>query len=112
MARPLATVFDRDVAIMRFTYTFEAAWKALKAFLVARHQIDAGSPSACVRALRRIALLSDEQAEAGLRMITDRNLVVHTYNEALAEELKARLPDHLATLEAWVKLIRSEPDAV
>ena len=45
-------------------------------------------------------------------MADDRNLTVHTYNEALANAIFARLPQHAAALEGWVKAMaqRLEPD--
>ena len=45
-------------------------------------------------------------------MADDRNLTVHTYNEALANAIFARLPQHAAALEVWLKAMsqRLEPD--
>src|SRR3989338_3488463 len=54
--------YIRDSAIQRFEFTFELAWKTLKAFL-------------------------EEQG-----MIELRNLTSHTYNEAIAEEIYRALP--------------------
>ena len=39
-------------------------------------------------------------------MADDRNLTAHTYNESIAVAISARLPRHLATLEAWLQAMR------
>jgi hypothetical protein len=35
-------------------------------------------------------------------MADDRNLTIHTYNQALAEEIFSRLAGHARTLDAWL----------
>lgn len=93
---------ERDAAIMRFAYTFEAVWKATQQLLDVAEGLDVGSPKQCVRAARRVGLLTDEQAEAALQMADDRNLIVHVYREAVARELDSRLSGHAATLTVWL----------
>lgn len=87
---------------MRFAYTFEAVWKAAQQWLQVAEGLDVGSPKQCVRAARRVGVLTDEQAEAALQMTDDRNLVVHVYREAIARDIDARLSRHTATLTAWL----------
>ena len=100
--RPTRSVVERDAAIMRFTYTFEAVWKTAQRYLQEHEGLDVGSPKQAIRASRRIGLVTDEQAEAALRMADDRNLVVHVYREAVAQDLDSRLPAHAVTLAAWL----------
>jgi len=101
------SVVERDAAIMRFTYTFEAVWKTAQRYLYEHEGLDIGSPKQAIRASRRIGLVTDEQAEAALRMADDRNLVVHVYREAVARDLDSRLPAHAATLAAWLTAMRT-----
>ncbi len=75
------SLIERDAAIMRFAYTFEAVWKAAQLYLYEREGLEVGSPKQSVRASRRVGLLTDEQAESALSMTDDRNLVVHVYRE-------------------------------
>jgi nucleotidyltransferase substrate binding protein (TIGR01987 family) len=96
------SVVERDAAIVRFAYTFEAAWKTARLYLHEREGLEVGSPKQSVRAARRVGLLTDEQAESALRMADDRNLVVHVYREAVALDLDARLHLHAGTLAAWL----------
>lgn len=101
-SRPRQSAIERDAAIMRFAYTFEAVWKAGQQFLDVMEGLDVGSPKQCVRGARRVGLLSDEQAEAALQMADDRNLIVHVYREAVARDIDGRLAGHAATLAAWL----------
>ena len=80
--RPTRSVVERDAAIMRFTYTFEAVWKAAQRYLYEQEGLDVGPPKQAIRASRRIGLLTDERAEAALGMADDRNLVVHVYSSS------------------------------
>ena len=92
----------RDAAIIRFTYTFEAVWKCARQYLADMEGIEAASPKAAVRASRTVNLLADADATTALSMADDRNLIVHTYKEALAEEIFGRLKGHAAVLEGWL----------
>lgn len=91
---------------MRFAYTFEAVWKAAQQLLDVAEGLDVASPKQCVRAARRVGLLTDEQAEAALAMADDRNLIVHVYREAVARDIDARVAGHAATLTAWLTALQ------
>jgi len=96
------SIIERDAAIMRFAYTFEAVWKAAQLYLYEREGVEVGSPKQSIRASRRVGLLTDEQAESALSMTDDRNLVIHVYREAVASDLETRLHLHAMTLAAWL----------
>ena len=106
LALPRHSVVERDAAILRFAYTFEAMWKTAQRHLAEREGVEAGSPKQCIRLSRTTGLLTDEEAEAALRMADDRNLVVHIYREALAQQIFARLPNHAGVLRAWLEGMR------
>jgi len=93
---------ERDAAIQRFAYTCEAVWKAAQRYLLEVEGINAGSPKGSIRACRDVGLLSDDQAAIGLEMIDDRNLTVHTYNEAVAEDIYSNLPQYADLLAVWL----------
>lgn len=92
----------RDAAIQRFEYTFEATWKAAQLFIREREGLEEGSPKAVLRACLRVGLLTEDQVRLALEMTDDRNLAVHTYNEALARKIFSRLPDYAALLHIWL----------
>jgi nucleotidyltransferase substrate binding protein (TIGR01987 family) len=99
---PAPTRTERDAAIQRFEYSVEAVWKAARRFPRVVEGVEVGSPKAAVRASREAGLLGLDATEEALRMVDDRNLTAHTYNEALAVAIFGRLPRHLATLEGWL----------
>jgi len=82
------TVANRDSAIKRFELTFELAWKSAKVYS-GNKGIVCRSPRDCFAEMFRLGLVADDPV--WLKMIDDRNLSVHTYNEKLAEEIYARL---------------------
>ncbi len=91
----------RDAVIKRFEYTFELSWKTAKVFLSEKFGKEVFSPKECFRELRRQGLLSDEETELGLTMCNDRNDIIHTYQEALAEELYGKImKEYFALLKA------------
>ncbi|MFQ5788942.1 MAG: HI0074 family nucleotidyltransferase substrate-binding subunit [Acidobacteriota bacterium] len=96
------TDIQRDAAIQRFEYSYEAVWKAAQRYLLVREGLQTGSPKSCIRAFRDVGLLREEQTESALEMADDRNLTVHTYNEALAQAIFARLGRHAATMKHWL----------
>ena len=103
---PDPTRIERDAAIQRFEYSFEATWKAGQRYLQVIEGTAVGSPKAAIRASRESGLLDATATEQALGMADDRNLTAHTYNEAIAVAIAARLPRHLATLETWLRAMR------
>ncbi len=103
---PEPTRIERDAAIQRFEYSFEATWKAGQRYLQVIEGTAVGSPKAAIRASREAGLLDATTTEQALGMADDRNLTAHTYNESIAVAIAARLPRHLATLEAWLRAMR------
>jgi hypothetical protein len=93
---------ERDCAILRLIYTFEAVWKACQQLLAEREGIDIASPNAAIRAARRVGWLSDGDAEAAIRVGRDRNLAVHMYRGHIGEEIGERLAAHAAVLCRWL----------
>ena len=70
-------------------------------------RLTSASPKAMVRESQVAGFLTEEQAEAAIEMMNDRNLTVHTYDEEKANELFSRLPSHTALIEAWILAMQS-----
>jgi hypothetical protein len=49
-----------------------------------------------------VGLLSEEQVIVGLEMVDDRNLTVHTYNEAVAARLHGNLRRYADLMTHWL----------
>ena len=97
---------ERDAAIQRFEYTFEAFWKALQAYLREKEGLEGASPKGVIRLAREVGLLRDEEARLALGMVDDRSLTVHTYNEPLARAILRRLPDYARVMEQVLGRVR------
>ena len=78
---------SRDSSIKRFEFSYELGWKVSKEFLRNRFGLEIASPKECFRELKRQEILTASETETAMEMVTDRNLIVHTYNEKFADEI-------------------------
>ena len=75
---------EREGVIQRFEYTFELAWNTLKDRMEYDGlMLDTVSPRHVIRAAFRAKLIED--GDAWIDMLTDRNLMAHTYDAARFE---------------------------
>ncbi|MCP3028691.1 nucleotidyltransferase substrate binding protein [Halobacillus sp. A5] len=94
---------ERDAAIQRFEFSFEASWKAAKQYLYDVEGVVAGSPKSVIRSCREVHLLEDEEAVLALEMVNERNLIIHTYNEEVAIKIHKNLARYNSLLYQWVE---------
>ena len=85
------TLVERDSAVLRLIYSFEAVWKACQKMLAALENVSAASPNATIRAARALGWLSDEDAEAAIKLGEERNLAVHMYRDQVGQQIEAHL---------------------
>ncbi len=104
---PQVSVIQRDAAIQRFEYSFEAVWKAARAYLLEVEGMDVASPKKVLRASGEIGHLSDSQVSLGLQMVDDRNLTSHTYHEGLAQSIYERLVPYAELMGTWLAKMKS-----
>ncbi len=95
LAEPETTIV-RDAAIKRFEFTFELGWKATQRFLCAQG-IVSRSPKQCLQEAFAFGLVLDNPL--WIRMLEDRNLTVHTYDERTAQKIYNGLRDYFPLLE-------------
>ena len=96
------TTVERDAAIQRFEYSTEACWKAAQSVLSIQFGLELASPKSVIRACAQNALLTESDARLAMDLVDDRNLTAHTYNEALAQAIWSRLPNHVSVLQQWL----------
>jgi uncharacterized protein YutE (UPF0331/DUF86 family) len=101
------SLIERDGAILRLIYTFEAVWKACQQLLAEREGIDVASPNATIRAARRLGWLSDEDAQGAISVGRDRNLAVHMYRGRIGAEIAEHLVAHAALLHRWLAALHA-----
>lgn len=97
-----------DATIQRFEFTFELAWKLMKAVLE-YEGIEATSPRSSIREAWKQHLIGD--AEKWLDMQVKRNLSSHTYNEETAQDIYRHIKeDYIVLLQDLDQEIRSRID--
>lgn len=106
VARASRSLMERDSAILRLIYTFEAIWKACQAALADREDIEVASPNTAIRAARRLGWLSDDDAAAAMTIGRDRNPAVHMYRGQIGAEIEERLTSHVIVLRRWLDVLR------
>jgi hypothetical protein len=105
------SLIERDGAILRLIYTFEAVWKACRQLLVEREGVEVASPNATIRAARRLGWLSDENTQAAIGAGRDRNLAVHMYRGEIGAEIAQHLAAHADLLRRWLSALQRQATA-
>ena len=97
------TGLTRDASIKRFEFSFELAWKSIQKYLYGEG-ISCASPKSCFREAYKAGWVTD--SPLWIRMIEDRNLTVHTYNESVAEDIYSRLSSYLPLVEGLIENLK------
>ncbi|MFZ3237763.1 MAG: nucleotidyltransferase substrate binding protein [Stellaceae bacterium] len=105
------SLVERDAAILRLIYTFEAVWKACQQLLAEHEGVEVASPNATIRAARRPGWLSDEDAQAAISVGRDRNLAVHMYRGQIGTEIAQHLGAHADLLRRWLAVLQDRAAA-
>ena len=92
--------FVRDSAIQRFEFTFELLWKSVKTY-AEEAGVEVFSPRDSLRTGFQLGIIQERQD--WFRMLEDRNLTSHTYNESTAESIYSHL-------RSYTPLVRSALD--
>ena len=92
--------------IKNFEFNFELSWKAMKRLLT-HHGVPTSSPRQAIAESYRKRFIENESA--WIRMIEDRNLTVHTYDENFAREMSERIETmYLPNFDAFFQRLTSE----
>jgi len=88
--------YMRDSAIQRFEFTFELAWKTMKAYLEDKG-VKAYAPRDAIKSAFQVKMIPDDAR--WLDMLEIRNLTAHIYNEKMAEDVYAKLQGFLPLIK-------------
>ena len=93
-----------DGTIQRFEFTFELAWKMMKAVL--EHQgILVQSPRAAIKEAFKAGLIED--GDGWIDMLEDRNRTTHLYDEEQCRQVYAKIKErHIGLMERLKQEIR------
>ena len=94
-----------NATIQRFEFTFELAWKLMKAVLE-YEGIEATSPRSSIREAWKQHLIGD--AEKWLDMQVKRNLSSHTYNEETAQDIYRHIKEDYIVMGRTPSLAMTE----
>lgn len=79
----------RDGVIQRFEFTTELAWKTAREYLLLEGETDINSPKPVMRTAFRVGLIDDSENWA--RLLNDRNVTSHVYDDETADEIYQRI---------------------
>jgi nucleotidyltransferase substrate binding protein (TIGR01987 family) len=98
----------RNSAIQSFEFSMDTSWKLIKEYLAVKFAVTiaAPTPRAVFREAAIVHLITKEELQKINTLVADRNLTSHTYNEALAEEIAARLPEHYELMHSILNRIK------
>ena len=96
----------RDAVIQRFEFSFELVWKTLKLYLERQGHECGGPRSTLKKAFTEGLISTPEDGDVWLRMLEDRNLTTHTYDE----ELAIRIYRHIAA--GYAELLGKMADTI
>lgn len=90
-----------DATIQRFEFTYELAWKLMKAYLQYMGNNEATNPRSAIREAYKEGLIAE--GDGWLQMLQDRNMTSHTYDEETAwmirDHIKGKYLDILIDFE-------------
>jgi len=94
-----------DATIQRFEFTFELAWKFLKDYFLER-DLELHYPKEVIQEAFNVNLIDDEVL--WIKMLKDRNMTSHTYDEKLADEIYKRIKLYVPVLRCLLENITQE----
>ena len=95
----------KDATIQRFEFTFELCWKALQTYI--RDQgFDCKSPKNYFREAAKIDLIEDPGE--WFAYLEKRNLIAHTYNKQLADQVYQKAIDFPGVVDQLLEKLKRE----
>jgi len=97
---------EKEGVIHRFEYTFELAWKTLKDYLVySGVTFDSITPRSVIKYAFPAKIIEDGQT--WINMLEQRNLMSHTYDSVIFEQVFNNISEHyleaIAQVFTWLR---------
>ena len=103
LGTPLDEALALDGTIQRFEFTFEIAWKTLKAYLEDQGII-AHSPKDCLKEAFRIGWIAEEKP--WLTLLQARNMTSHVYNEKMVMDIYIEIQKNHSIFQTLLNTLR------
>lgn len=87
--------FVYDAAIQRFEFTYELAWKLMKAYMEYEGIAEVNAPRSAFKQAYTAGLIDD--GDIWIAMLEDRNLTAHVYDQQKAMEIYTRVKEKYYT---------------
>lgn len=97
---------EKQGLIQAFEFTHELAWKLMQDFFVYQGNTEIRGSRDATRQAFKEGLISD--GEAWMKMIQNRNLTSHTYNEQIAEKILVNIVNEFHPLFVDFKIKMKE----
>lgn len=94
-----------DAVIQRFEFSFEMAWKSIKAVSKASG-MDCKSPKKCLKLAYEMGWIKDE--DKWLQLLEARNLTTHTYDRDTARDIYETIKDNFCLFNGLLKELKGE----
>ena len=98
-------VIIRDAKVKRFEFCFGVFWKLMQKYLRSIELVDCYSPRSCFREAFKVGLINEEETERALEMARERNLIIHVYNEEVAQDFVEKLEGYYLLMRDVVNRI-------
>jgi nucleotidyltransferase substrate binding protein (TIGR01987 family) len=95
----------RDSLIKRFELTYDLLWKYLREYLIFIGGGTADSPRKVFQECLSLGLSNDAETKELIRLIEDRNLTTHVYDEDLANRVAADIQKHHDVIDVIIKKV-------
>ncbi len=86
--------------IQKFEYTAELFWKYVLSVLLSEQRLVPNSPKGVLKDAVACGYLHEAEYPAAMQMYDDRNRCSHVYKQEIIPGILARLPGHLAVMQA------------
>ena len=97
-----------DGTIQRFEFTFEIAWKTLKAYLEDQGIIS-HSPKGCFKEAFRIGWIEEE--EPWLSLLQARNMTSHVYNEEMVMDIHKEVKKNHPIFQSLIDTLKGSENS-
>jgi hypothetical protein len=100
------TLVERDSAVLRPIYSYEAVWKACQKVLAALENVGAASPNATIRPPALSAGYRTRMRRRPSSSVKNATSRPHMYRDQVGQQIEGHLAAHAALLRRWPEALQ------